>query len=66
MIFLIKKSIITITSKTYIIITFIKLITSILFIRIKIDINVKKFICYNCNQIKYIKRDYSQLNKKIV
>ena len=21
-------------------------------------------MCYNCNQIKYIKRDYFQLNKK--
>ena len=60
-----KKSIITITSKTrIIIITFIKLTISIIFVKIKIE-NAKKLICYNYNQINYIKRDCSQLNKKI-
>ena len=37
---------ITITFKTRIIITSIKFIISILFIKIKIEINVKKFIYY--------------------
>ena len=61
---LIKKSIITIISKTrIIIITFIKLITSIIFVKIKVD-DIKKLICYKCNQIDHIKRDCFQLNKK--
>ena len=63
--FLIKKSIIIITSKTrIIIITFIKFITSIIFIKVKVD-DVKKLIYYNYNQTNYIKRDCFQLNKKI-
>ena len=48
-IFLIKKSIITIILKTCIITTLVKLIISILFVKIKIDIDVKKLIYYNCN-----------------
>ena len=60
-----KKSIITIISKTRIIITtFIKLTISIIFVKIKVE-NAKKLICYNYNQINYIKRDCFQLNKKI-
>ena len=56
-IFSAKKSIITIISKTRIIITtFIKLTISIIFIKIKIE-NAKKLICYNYNQINHIKRD---------
>ena len=47
--FSIKKSIITITSRTRIIITiFIKFIISIIFVKIKIE-NAKKLICYNYN-----------------
>ena len=61
-----KKLIIIITSKTRIIITFIKSIILILFIKIKIDVDVKKLMCYNYNQIEHIKRDYSQSNKKVV
>ena len=49
----------------YIITTFIKFIISISFIKIKIEIDIKKFIYYNYNQIKYIKRNYFQSNKKI-
>ena len=56
-IFLIKNSIILITRITRIIITFIKFIISISFIKIKVEIDIKKFIYYNCNQVKYIKRD---------
>ena len=63
-IFLIRKLIILITRIIRIIIIFIKFIISILFIKIKIEIDVKKFMCYNCNQIKYIKRNYFQSNKK--
>ena len=40
-----------------IIIIFIKLIISISFIKIKVDIDIKKFICYNYNQVEHIKRD---------
>ena len=32
-----------------IIITFIKFIISISFIKIKVEVDIKKFICYNCN-----------------
>ena len=64
--FLIKKSIITITSRTrIIIITFIKLTISIIFVKVKIE-NIKKLICYNYNQINHIKRDCFQSNKKTV
>ena len=52
-----KKSIITIISKTHIITTLIKPITPILFVRVKVDIDVKELMCYNCNQIEHIKRD---------
>ena len=48
-IFLIKKSIILITRIIRIIITFIKFIISISFIKVKIEIDIKKFICYNYN-----------------
>ena len=34
---------------TRIIITFMKFIISILFIKIKVEIDVKKFMCYNFN-----------------
>ena len=58
-VFLAKKSIISIITRIIrIIIAFIKFITSISFIKIKVDIDIKKFICYNCNQIEYIKRNY--------
>ena len=63
--FLIRKSIILIMRIIRIIIAFIKFIISISFIKIKVEIDVKEFMCYNCNQVKYIKRDYSQSNKKI-
>ena len=63
--FLIKKSIIVIILKTRIIITFIRFTTSIIFIKIKIDVNAKKLIYYNYNQISYIKRDYFYSDKKI-
>ena len=36
-----------------------KFITSIIFIKIKVD-DAKKLMCYNYNQTNYIKRDYSQ------
>ena len=65
-IFSTKKSIILITKITRIIIIFVKFITLISFIKIKIEIDVKKFIYYNYNQIKYIKRDYLQSNKKAI
>ena len=42
-----------------------KFTISIIFIKIKIE-NVKKFMCYNYNQIDHIKRDCFQLNKKAV
>ena len=50
-----EKSIITITSKTHIIITFAKFTISIIVIKVKVDVDAKKFMCYNYNQIKYIK-----------
>ena len=52
-----RKSIILITKIIRIITTFIKFIISISFIKIKVEIDIKKFIYYNCNQVKYIKRD---------
>ena len=55
--FSIKKSIITIILRTRIITAFIKFIISILFVKVKVNVDVKKLICYNCNQIKHIKRD---------
>ena len=65
--FLIKKSIILIITKIIrIIITFIKSIISISFIKVNVEIDVKKFIYYNCNQIKHIKRNCFQSNKKII
>ena len=64
-VFLIKKSIILITKIIRIIITFIKSIISISFIKFKVEIDIKKLIYYNCNQIKHIKRDYFQSNKKV-
>ena len=60
----IKKSIILITKIIRIIITLIEFIVSISFIKVKVEVDVKKFMCYNCNQIKHIKRDCSQSNKK--
>ena len=45
--FLTKKPIIIIISKIGIIITFIKLIIFIIFVKNKVDINAKKFMCYN-------------------
>ena len=49
-IFLIRKSIILIIMKIIrIIITFIKFIISISFIKIKVEVDVKKFIYYNYN-----------------
>ena len=48
-VFSIRKSIILITKITRIITTFIKLIISISFIKIKVEIDVKKFIYYNYN-----------------
>ena len=61
-----KKSITTIISKIrIIIITFMKLTISIIFVKIKVE-DVKKLICYNYNQINYIKRDCLQLDKKTV
>ena len=56
--FLIRKSIILITKITRIIITFIKIIISISLIKIKVEVDVKKFIYYNYNQVEHIKRDY--------
>ena len=44
-----KLFILTITRIIRIIITFIKFIISILFIKIKIEIDIKKFIYYNYN-----------------
>ena len=55
--FLTKKSIIIITLKTRIITASVKLIISILFIKVKVDVDVKKLMCYNCNQIEHIKCD---------
>ena len=49
-----------------IITTFIKFIISISFIKVKVEIDIKKFIYYNCNQIKHIKRDCFQSNKKTI
>ena len=63
--FSIKKSTISTTRITRIIITTVKSIISIPLIKIKTKIDVKKPIYYNYNQIKHIKRDYSQSNKKI-
>ena len=40
-----------------------KFTISIIFVKIKVE-NVKKLMCYNCNQINYIKRDCSQSDKK--
>ena len=60
----IKKSIILITKIIRIIITLIEFIISISFIKVKVEVDIKKFMCYNCNQIKHIKRDCSQSNKK--
>ena len=58
-IFSTKKSIITITSKTrIIIITFMKPTTLFIFIKIKVE-DAKKLICYNYNQIDHVKRDCS-------
>ena len=57
-IFLTKKSIISLTKIIRIIITFIKFIISIPSIKVKVEIDIKKFICYNYNQIEHIKRDY--------
>ena len=51
---------------TRIIIAFIKFITSISLIKVKVEIDVKKLICYNCNQVEHIKHNYFQLNKKTV
>ena len=47
--FLVRKLIILITRITRIITTFIKSIISISLIKIKVEIDVKKFICYNYN-----------------
>ena len=52
-----RKSIILITKIIRIIITFIKFIISISFIKVKVEVDIKKLMCYNCNQVKYIKRD---------
>ena len=61
-----KKSTITITSKTrIIIITSVKFTTLFIFVKVKVE-DAKKLICYNYNQINHVKRDCSQLNKKIV
>ena len=49
MVFLIKKLNITIISKTRIIITFIKFTILVIFVKTKIDIDAKKFMCYNYN-----------------
>ena len=49
-----------------IIIIFIKFIISISFIKFKVEIDIKKFIYYNCNQVKHIKRNYFQSNKKVI
>ena len=57
-IFLVKKLIISIMKIIRIITTFIKFITSISFIKVKVEVNIKKFIYYNYNQAKHIKRDY--------
>ena len=57
-IFLVKKLIISIMKIIRIITTFIKFITSISFIKVKVEVNIKKFIYYNYNQVKHIKRDY--------
>ena len=58
-VFSVKKLIISITTRiTRITIALIKFIISISFIKIKVEIDVKKLIYYNCNQIEYIKRDY--------
>ena len=63
--FSIKKSIITIISKTRIIITtFLKPTISITFIKVNVEIDAKKLIYYNYNQINYIKRNYFSSNKK--
>ena len=61
-----KKLIILITKIIRIIIAFIKFIISISFIKIKIEIDVKEFICYDYNQIKHIKRNCFQSNKKVI
>ena len=58
--------IILITKITRIITTFIKFIISISFIKIKVEVDIKKIIYYNYNQVKHIKRDYFQLNKKAI
>ena len=41
-----------------------KFIISIIFVKIKVE-NVKKLMCYNCNQINYVKRDCLQSDKKV-
>ena len=61
-----KKSIILIMKITRIITTSIKFIISISFIKVKVEVDVKKLICYNCNQTEHIKRDCFQSNKKVV
>ena len=42
-----RKSIISIMSKTHIIITFMKFTIFIIFVKIKIDVDAKKLMCYN-------------------
>ena len=60
------KKIITITSKTrIIIIIFMKFTISIILVKVKFDIKIKKLIYYNYNQINHIKRNCFQLDKKI-
>ena len=49
---------------TRIITTFIKFIISISFIKVKIEVDIKKFMCYNYNQVEHIKRDCFQSDKK--
>ena len=61
-----RKSIILITRIIRIITTFVKFIISISLIKIKVEIDIKKFIYYNYNQVEHIKRDCSQSNKKVV
>ena len=55
--FLIRKSIILIMKIIRMITALIKFIISISFIKVKVEVNVKKFMYYNCNQIEHIKRD---------
>ena len=64
--FSIKKSTATVTKTRITIITLLKLTILIIFIKMKIEINAKKLICYNYNQINHIDKKKLINKKKLI